>query len=312
MGNILTVTLNPTIDVNTSVAHVEPDHKLRCAKPSREPGGGGVNVARAIRRLGGEVSALFTAGGAIGSQINELLGEEGVQQLPIPVAEESRESVNVLEQSTARQFRFVMPGPELQEHEWGAVLEAVRYLEPRPGYVVASGSLPPGAPVDFYGRLSEIVSEIGSRLIVDTSGEPLQHALGKGTFLLKPNIREFRQFAGGDTFSDRFLEGAALSLVSSGRCSVVVISLGAGGALVVHGGGFRRIAAPTVKIESRVGAGDSMVAGMVLALSRGFPIEEAAQFGVASGTAAVMTPGTELCRREDAERLYEEMKAAEG
>jgi 6-phosphofructokinase 2 len=174
---------------------------------------------------------------------------------------------------------------------------------------VASGTLPAGVPDDFYGRLSRLAAERKMRLIVDTSGPALMNAVGPGTFLVKPNLAEFRELSGTTgAFSDFFLEGAAQSLVAAGRTSAVVISMGAGGAIVATERGARRIAAPMVEVESRVGAGDSMVAGIVLALERGLNIDDAALFGVAAGTAAVMTPGTQLCRREDAERLYEEMK----
>ena len=205
-----------------------------------------------------------------------------------------------------------MQAAPLRETEWQAVLDAVVALDPAPRYLVASGALPPGVPEDFYGAISRFAAVAGIRLIVDTSGPPLLHAAGPGTFLIKPNIAEMRDLAGGATapFSDFFLQGAASALVASGRASAVVISMGAGGAVVATERGIRRILAPVVDVASRIGAGDSMVAGITLALERGATIEEAALFGVAAGTAAVITPGTQLCRREDAERLYDEMKTS--
>lgn len=312
MSAIVTVTMNPTVDMSTDIDHVVANRKLLCGRPIREPGGGGINVARAIRRLGGEARAIFAAGGVAGARLTALVADDGVESHPIEIAEETRESVNVTERSSGAQFRFVMEGPSLRESEWTAVLDAVRELSPAPEYLVASGTLPAGVPVDFYGRLSRLAAERHIRLIVDTSGEPLPHAIGPGTFLVKPNLAEFRELAGvasgAGAFTDFFLEGAASALVGAGRTNAVVISLGAGGAIVATAKSSQRILAPTVKVDSRVGAGDSMVAGIVLALTRGLSVEDAATFGVAAGTAAVMTPGTQLCRREDTERLYDEMK----
>lgn len=163
-------------------------------------------------------------------------------------------------------------------------------------------------PEDFYGRLADLAEKVGFRLIVDTSGLPLRHAATSGTFLLKPSLSEFAALAGGLTLGDAFLEAAASASVASGRVNAMLISAGAGGALLVDSGGARRIVAPTVRIQSKVGAGDSMVAGLVLGLARGLDLYDAAIFGVAAGSAAVMRAGGEVCRREDAERLYETMK----
>ncbi|HEX7707302.1 MAG TPA: 1-phosphofructokinase family hexose kinase [Thermoanaerobaculia bacterium] len=314
MSRIATLTMNPAVDVTTAVDQVIPNRKLRCSEAKREPGGGGINVARAIHRLGGDATAIFLSGGPTGERLARQIEDEGVTPSPINIAHESRETLNVTERSTGSQFRFIMEGPEIAEPEWQAVLSKISSLDPAPEYLVASGSLPPGVPPDFYGRLSRLAAERGTHLIVDTSGAPLQHAVGPGTLLLKPNIHEFRQLTGaGDAtggFSDFFLEGAARALVSAGRSRAVLLSIGAGGAILAWEGGVKRIVAPTVKVESRVGAGDSTVAGTVLALSRGMPIDQAAVFGIAAGTAAVMTPGTELCTREDTERLYEQMSGS--
>jgi 6-phosphofructokinase 2 len=308
MTSIVTLTMNPALDVNSETDQVVANRKLRCASPSRGPGGGGINVARAVRRLGGEARAVFMAGGSTGARLTVLVAEEGVESHPIEIAGETREVVNITERTSGSQFRFVMAGPTLSDHEWKAALETIRTLDPAPRYLVASGTLPPGVPEDFYAQVSRLAAERGIALIVDSSGPPLRHAVGPATLLIKPNLAELRELTGNsDAFSDLFLEGAAASLVAAGRTRAVVISLGAGGAIVATERGTRRIAAPIVDVASRVGAGDSMLAGIVLSLERGMSIEDAALFGVAAGAAAVMTPGTQLCRREDAERLFEEM-----
>jgi 6-phosphofructokinase 2 len=313
MTAIVTVTMNPEIDVNTGTEQVAANRKLHCDPPAREPGGGGINVARALQRLGGTARAIFAAGGVTGARLTAMVADEGIEAQPIEIAAETREAVNVTERSSGSQFRFVMQGPPVRESEWNAVLESIASLDPAPKYLVASGTLPPGVPDDFYGRLSRLAAEHDIRLIIDTSGPPLRHAVGPGTFLIKPNLTEVRELTGSSgILSDFSLQGAASALVAAGRARAVVISMGAAGAIVATERGTRRISAPTVKVESRVGAGDSMVAGIVLELERGATTEEAVLFGIAAGTAAVMRPGTELCRREDAERLFEEIKKSVG
>jgi 6-phosphofructokinase 2 len=182
-------------------------------------------------------------------------------------------------------------------------------VDPAPAYLVASGSLPPGVPTDFYARVARIGKERGAKVIVDVSGEALKRALAEGVYLIKPNVREFRELVGKDIKEEAQIKAEARKMIGSGRCELLVISLGAAGALMVTEEITERILPLTVPIVSKVGAGDSMVAGIVLSLARGRSPGESVIFGVAAGAAAVMTPGTELCRREDAERLFESMVA---
>ena len=146
--------------------------------------------------------------------------------------------------------------------------------------------------------------ERGARVIIDTSGQPLMEAVRAGVFLIKPSLREMRALSGKPLATEAEQIAAATELIESGRCEAVVVSLGAGGALLASRDGCERFVSPEVAVQSRVGAGDSMVAGISLALARGESVREAVRFGVATGAAAVMRPGTELCLREDAERLF--------
>lgn len=305
MKTIVTMTLNPAIDKSSSVAHVVAEQKLYCKPPRFEPGGGGVNVSRAIKKLGGESILLYPAGGLTGKRLQDLLDEEGLNHRPFPILGMNRESLVILEESTGRQYRFGMPGPKLRKKEWEQFLQELSVMEPPPDYVVASGSLPPGMPPDFYARVARIGKEKGTKTIVDVSGKALKEALEEGVYLIKPNIREFRELVGEEIKQESQIKVEAQKIVEKGWCEMLVISLGAAGALAVSKGFAERILPPTVPIVSKVGAGDSMVAGIVLSLARGKTLRESVLFGVAAGTAAVMTPGTELCRREDAERLYE-------
>lgn len=307
MKNIITITLNPAIDKSSSVAHVVAEHKLYCTPPRFEPGGGGVNVSRAIRKLGGRSLLLYPSGGLTGKRLQDLLEEEGLDQRPFPIDGMTRESLVILEESTGQQYRFGMPGPKLRKKEWEQFLKELSVMEPPPDFVVASGSLPPGVPRNFYARVARIGKEKGTKTIVDVSGKALKAALEEGVYLIKPNVREFSELVGEEFKDESQIKAAAQKMVKKGRCEVLVISLGAAGALAVSKEFAEHIVPPTVPIVSKVGAGDSMVAGITLSLARGKPLKEAILFGVAAGTAAVMTPGTELCRREDTERLFKIM-----
>ena len=309
MPPIVTLTMNPALDENSSVEYVFSDAKLRCQAPRQEPGGGGINVARAVARLKGEALAIYAAGGPSGDLLGKLLEGEGVPRLVIPIAEWTRRNVNVRENTTGRQYRFVFPGPTLSENEWRRCLDTLKRVRPRPEFVVASGSLPPGVPVDFYARVAGIARELKARFVLDASGKPLRLAVEEGVFLVKPSLDEFQQLTGGGTRAESSLAEAARHLIAKGHCEAVVLSLGGGGALWVTAAQQERLVAPTVPVASSVGAGDAMVAGIVLSLVRGKSLPEAVRFGVAAGAASVMNPGTELCRREDAERLFEQMRA---
>jgi len=303
MRSIVTITMNPALDMSTQVGQVLAEQKLLCQAPRLDPGGGGINVSRAIHKLGGASTALYLVGGAIGEQVQSLLSDEGVDHRPIHIEGTTRTSFTVLEESSGQQYRFGMPGPEVREHEWRSVLEHVKALAPSPGYLVASGSLPPGVPNDFLARLAVAAAGHEARFIVDTRGEPLRAALERGVFLVKPNMRELGLLVRRDITTEGEQERAARRLVDEGKCEVVVTSLGAEGALVVTRELCVRIRAPTVEVVSKIGAGDSTVAGMVLSLARGDDLLASVRYGVAAGAAAVMTPGTQLCRREDVERL---------
>lgn len=309
LDSIVTLTMNPTIDKSAAVDHVAAEAKLRCHAVRHDPGGGGINVTRAIHRLGGTSTALYLAGGPLGDMLRDLLDAEKITHRPIAIKATTRENLTILEKSSGQQFRFGMPGPEITDDERRQCLDALRSFEPRPAYIVASGSLPEGAPPDFYAQVAEITVNVGARFILDTSGDALQQSVEKAPlgsiYVLKPNMRELRYLARRDIKDEHEQESAAMTLIEEGRSQVVIVSLGAAGALLVTADKCERLRAPSVPIQSKIGAGDSMVAGIVLSLAKGKSVVEAARFGIAAGAAAVMTPGTELCRLEDTERLYD-------
>jgi len=300
---VVTVTLNPCIDKTFLVERVAPDRQLDARDVRLFPGGGGLNVARAVRELGGEVRALWTCGGHTGGRLAELLDEDGVPHEPVRIEDTIRENLMVTETPSREQYRFGMPGPELREEEraeWGRRL---RELSPPPDLAVFSGSLPAGASPGWFGELLRSFPD-GTRVVVDTKKEALARALEERVFLVKPNLRELEDVVGRELPGDDEIEEAAGEIVASGGPEVVLVSLGRGGAVLVTAEGAERLPAPTVRLKSRIGAGDSMVGGLVRALDAGRPLRDAAAFGVAAGAAAVMQEGTALCRRGDTDRLY--------
>jgi 6-phosphofructokinase 2 len=309
MKNILTLTVNPAVDKNTSTSHVLAEHKTRCANPTYEPGGGGVNVSRAIKKLGGDSTALYTAGGLTGKLLASLLDKEGLSCCAIEIGGWTRESLVVYEEATGLQYRFSMAGPVLTAAEWAMCLDRIAQADPKPDYIVASGRLPQDGPDDFYARLARMGRGMGAKVIVDTSGEPLRLAVEEGVFLIKPNLRELNDMVGRELKDEGEHEKAVMDIVKAGKSEAVVLSVGAGGALLGQPSGCTRIRTPVVPIKSKVGAGDSMVAGITLSLARGKSLPDAVRYGVAAGAAAVMTPGTELCRLEDTERLYKQISS---
>jgi 6-phosphofructokinase 2 len=295
--------MNPALDIATSTERVEPTHKLRCAMPRYDPGGGGINVARAVHALGGDAIAIFPAGGAAGEMIQYMLEQQGVPHHAIAISGFTRESVAVEERQTGRQFRFLLPGPVISESDQERCLDQLALAATEAKYIVASGSLPLGVPEDFYARIARLARTLGKRFILDTSGAALKQA-SRGIYLLKPSLRELGDLVGREIRSESEQELAAGDIIEQGRSEVVVVSLGEHGALLVTAEGAERF--PAIRVEARgsVGAGDSMLAGIVVSLCRGLELGEAVPYGIAAGAAALLGSGTELCRRSDVERLY--------
>ncbi|MFT2007845.1 1-phosphofructokinase family hexose kinase [Pontibacter sp. 13R65] len=304
MQKIVTITLNPALDKSTTTQRVVHEKKIRCDVPRYEPGGGGINVSRAIKKLGGESCAWFLSGGPSGERLEELLHEEGVHFWAAKAKNWTRENLMVYEAATGEQYRFGMPGPHVEEPEWRQFIDKLEQTEELPEYVVASGSLPPGVPEDFYYQLAVVAHKRGFKLIVDTSGDALMKAAGEGLYLIKPNLGELAGLAGKEHITAMEQEDIARKVLSDGKCEVLVVSLGPRGAMLATKEGIHYVVSPTVKQLSAVGAGDSMVGGMVLSLLKGCSMLDVVRFGVAAGTACTMTPGSELCRREDTEEIY--------
>lgn len=299
----MTLTMNPALDLSTSTDRVVSEHKLRCGPTRLDPGGGGINVSRVVHLFGGESLAIYAVGGLTGAALRHMLDFEGVSSRAVPISGTTRQSFTVDESDTGTQFRFVLQGPELSEPEWKACLAAVQQTVTHAGYLVASGSLPPGVPDDFYARVARLARESGTRFVLDASGVPLHEALAEGVYLVKPSRRELGELVGARLDTEQSQVEAASGLIAAGSAELVALTRGAEGAVLASAAGVARLSVPTVHVLSTVGAGDSFLGALVLRLSEGRDADAAFRFAVATGSATTMTPATDLCRPEDADAL---------
>ena len=309
-NRIVTLCMNPALDIATSIPLIGPTHKMRCATPRYHPGGGGVNVARVAHVLGVPATAVFPAGGHSGEAVHDLLMSEGLAMHRVRIDGPTRENFNVNEETTDEQYRFVLPGPQLTPAEQSECLARLRreMSSADPPVVVASGSLPCGVPLNFYQRVADLCDELGATLLLDSSGGGLQN-VHSGVFLLKPSARELREYADRPLNTESEQVAAASDIVARGIARHVLVSMGPGGALLVSGGRAQRFAAvPIPPGGSGVGAGDAMVAGVAVGMIRGWPVEQAVRLGIAAGSATLLTPGNATCTRPDTERLFGQTK----
>ena len=304
---ILTITLNPAIDKSTVTDLIQPEVKQRCSDVMNEPGGGGINVSKALKKLKAESIALFPAGGHNGEKLKSLLKAEEIPFHSIDSSVETRENWVVLESETNHQFRFTFPGKSIEESVFKNLIDDIRSFSPT--YVVASGSLPPGLPAHFYGLIVKTANSVGAKCIVDTSGPALQALKGKHAFLIKPNIGELCKMLNVDSLQNNEVHDAAQQAVRDGFAELIAVSMGPEGAWLVTADEKHFAAAPAVKKKSTVGAGDSMVAGITYMLQQQQPLQQVINFGVACGSAATMNEGTQLFKIEDVHKLYEQINS---
>ncbi|MBC7450305.1 MAG: 1-phosphofructokinase family hexose kinase, partial [Cytophagales bacterium] len=221
-STIYTLTLSPAFDKSTSVERVEPEHKLRCENPQYQPGGGGINVSRAIKKLEGDSVALYPIGGDSGKHFQSLVTSEGIEQITFQIKNWTRENFIVVESSTNKQFRFGMPAPELYKEEWEQMLSVIQDPANEFEYLVVSGSTPKGVPSEFYTRLSQIVLQKKAKLVLDTSGDALKNSLDEGIFLCKPNVNELSDILGEELDTIEKQESAAMKFINSGKVEILV------------------------------------------------------------------------------------------
>ncbi len=307
MPDVVTLTLNPAVDLAASVERIVPTHKMRCSSAMRDPGGGGINVARAVHRFGVETLAVFPAGGVTGALLSDLLAAEMVPHTTVPIGGVTREDVNILEMASGQEYRFVMEGPPLAPQEADACVAALRKVG-RCKFLVASGSLPPGVAPDFLRSLVPVARDLSAKLVVDTSGPALNGALGEGLFMIKPSVREMESVVGGSLRSIPEMVGACRQLIARRAVEIVALSLGGRGAVLVTATEAWHAPAPNVHVVGTVGSGDSFLAGVLLALLAGKPMGEACGQGVAAGAAAISSTGTKLCQPNLVDRYCSQIR----
>ena len=307
-GRIATLTLNPAVDLASTAPDVQPTHKIRTYDEHVDPGGGGINVARVVHALGGQTRAVIAAGGATGRFLTELLDDAGVPYRQVPIAGRTRVSFTVHDASSGREYRFVPEGPELTEAEWRAALATL--AEEPAEFVVASGSLPRGVPAGAYAETARMSVAQGRRFVLDTSGAALRASLGHGIDVMKPSLRELEALVGRALPDLLTQQAEALALVRSGAARMVVVTLGAGGAILATEAGVLHRPPLPGPVRSAVGAGDAFLASLVLALARGAAPIAALDWGLAAGAAAIAGVGTARVRREDVDAGFRRLSEA--
>lgn len=294
------------MDLATSVEHVLAGPKLYCKAPQVDPGGGGVNVARAIRKMGGNPRALVAVGGASGQRLQHLLAEEAVAVHPVLVGGETRESLAVTDESSGAQYRFSLPGQILTETEGKQLLAEISGAVSDNGFVVLSGGVAPGLGDDFPQQIQAAIAPRTERLIVDTSKGALARLIAEPSrplHILRLDQREAEQSAGHALRSAGDSIAFAESLIDRGVAHTIVTSRQAEGSILVTQNARYVCRAPQVTVVSKVGAGDSFVGALTLALFEGAPPQVALQWGVAAAAATMGTEGTAFRDRGAVEAL---------
>ncbi|MFH8616353.1 1-phosphofructokinase family hexose kinase [Streptomyces sp. NPDC017979] len=306
---MLTLTMNPAVDLCWEVGRLEGIGKNRARVRSVTAGGGGINVARGVMRLGGRATAVHTAGGEVGLRLNRLLDEEGVDHVAVDVEGETREALVLVTTDPRHSYHIVPPGPRLRDHEAVWCLDVLERVMAEHPYVVASGSLPGGLPTDFYAAVARRAKEAGCRLVLDTSGPALGAALSEGVFLFRCNRTEAASLTGRDVLVLDDARAVNEHLLTTGAAEVAVTTVGALGAVCSTREAHVELHAPPLPGEplSDAGAGDGMVAAIATRLTAGDEPVDACSLGVAVAAASMLTPSTEPFDPEVARSLHPEV-----
>lgn len=305
---IITLTVNPALDKSAKVNGLIPSQKLKCHSIQYQPGGGGINISRMLKRLGTETTCIVTSGGDTGKYLTDLLIKETIKPEIIPIKSWTRENLSIVDTQSDLQYRFGMPGNKLSKIELEAIKNLLKEKVEQEDILVFSGSLAEKMPDDYYAQLIRLFADKNIKIVLDTSGSALKEALKENVFLIKPNQRELAQLAGKDFLYTTEQEELAVELVKSNKAQYVVVSLGARGAFLTCSEGVFYKSTPSVNSKSTIGAGDSMVAGLIYGIQNGFPPEKILKYGVACGVATTMSEGTKLGTKEDIDTALKLMK----
>ncbi len=304
---IATVTLNPSLDQHITVDGLVVDGTNRWSRLHRYAGGKGIDVSRAVHEMGGRTTAYGFIGGTIGRAVEILLDEEGVAFSFTPIQGETRTNFIITDSKSSRQTRIDAPGPRISKSGLERFRRKMMRIRPSPDLIVAGGSVPPGIPDDVYYTMILEAKTFGVRTILDSDGQWLAEGIKAKPYLIKPNVREAEGLLNRQLPTEEAIIKAALDIVKMG-IEIAVISRGADGIIATTKKEILKAVPPPVKVKSAVGAGDCTIAGLALKLAHEEPLAEACRLAVAMGTAAVLTPGTELAHREDVEQLLPQIQ----
>lgn len=297
--NIVTLTVNPALDKSVQIDQLVPEQKLNCKAIQYQAGGGGVNISRVLNTLNVKNKCLFTSGGDTGKFLERLVKEEQLDISPISVKAWTRENLSVVDTKTELQYRFGMPGNGLSAEEIALIKKMVDREVTDNSMFIISGSIAEQMPQDLYVQLIQLLKSKHVKIVLDTSGKALELTLKESLYLIKPNQKELAHLAGKSFMTKEAQEKFALQLVNDGKATYVVVSMGARGAFIASSEGISYCSTPSVKVKSTIGAGDSMVAGMVYAIQNGLTPDAILKWGVICGVATTMTDGTNLASKEN-------------
>ena len=306
---IATITLNPSLDRTVIVDGLKVNESNRWTSVHHYAGGKGIDVSRAIHEMGGQTIAYGFIGGDEGRTLEVKLDEEGVPFSFTPIEQETRVNFIISDTRASQQTIINAPGPHISKRELARFLKKLRGIYPSPELMVASGSVPPGVPFDIYYTIVQEAKSHRVRTILDSAGQWLEEGIKAKPYLIKPNIREAEELLKTELSTEEAITKAVLNLIEMG-VEIAVISRGEDGIIAATRDGMFKAVPPPVKVRSAVGAGDCTIAGLALKLARGEPLIEACRLAVAMGTAAVLTPGTELAHRADVEKLLPQIKVS--
>ena len=300
---VLTITMNPSVDIGTEASEIIPDQKTRCKEPVYDPGGGGINVARVLKRLGISVDALFVAGGHSGALLQKMVDEEAITSIYIEGPDATRENIAIIDNSTGKQFRFVMPGKISDEDTLAHTLTKIESIISDYEFVIGSGSLPDGTPTNFYSQIAAIVKKAGKQFVLDTSGTSLFEGLHSGADYIKPNQEEFAEMK--RIFGVKSDEDLCQFLFEKGVKNIIH-TFGKEKTLHITPTETTRFTPPKVEVRSSIGAGDSFVGGLVAGLIKGLPENKAVGYGISAAASTLQSEGTDLCDAGEVEQIFAE------
>ncbi len=282
MTVILTVTLNPSVDIQYRVNHFKENHVHRAAAVSKTAGGKGLNVTRVLQQLGEEVTACGFTGGHLGSFIEEELNSHGIMHNFTPIAGETRNCIAIIHEG--KQTEILESGPIIAEKEIKTFLTTFQEMAEKVEVVTISGSLPEGVPENFYQQLIDIAVKANKRVLLDTKSSLIQNTLENQhiPFLIKPNKEEFEELAEIKCPQKEDVIEALRKPIFN-VISWVMVTLGKNGAIAKHGDKIYQVICPSVEAVNPVGSGDAVIAGLAAGSRRRLEGKDFIRFGIVMG-----------------------------